>query len=401
MRRNRWAVLVVAMVLWATAIPPAHACRSATHARRLVLGQSAEGIVVLELDWQRRDQGFERPLRWRGPVRLGLLVGQEPKLQSVRDLAGADEDDMKLELAIARQLRVALLVARSYPRFQMAGMPRYEPCDFEATCGRLRLAVAQPEHPALRIETSSTPVEVPLAIPAGYVDDFGSTPTPSELAVRLRLVSVLSYDVGGREVLVIDLGVGDVDHSTQDAYWPPCGCDRALRCPPVATTMHHGSHFEVVVPLPTPRPPLEKTPVSNLPRLKPAELSRAEGASKQLPLTNGVYATDPACHASRGWSRQFLRFYPDGTVRQTEGNSTPRQAHRLTEKEKDAAHFVTPGGTYTVVGRRLSAAIKENEDNEEPRKWRLDGILDDGGNRAILMKSEGGVPQVFHFTAVR
>ena len=99
-------------------------------------------------------------------------------------------------------------------------------------------------------------MRVPLELSQAAIDDAVVTTPKVELASDLVLVSVLSYDIGGREVLVVDLGTGEPDHSPGEVLiWPPCGCHQFSRCPALATTMHHGSQFEVVIPLSTPPPP--------------------------------------------------------------------------------------------------------------------------------------------------
>ena len=78
-------------------------------------------------------------------------------------------------------------------------------------------------------------MRVPLELSQANIDDTGLRPTRAELASWLRLVSVLSYDIGGREVLVVDLGTGESYFSPgEPAIWPPCGCRDFTRCLPVA-----------------------------------------------------------------------------------------------------------------------------------------------------------------------
>ncbi len=396
---------VLAALVSVAAPGEAQGCFMAYHARRIVLGGSNGGVVILELDWERVDGGDEKPLRWRGPVRVGLLAAPGGTLRDVRQLGAVNiryRRHTELEDAVKRQMRAGLAAARSYPGFQPAGMPRHQACDFESSCGRVSLGFDPAKVATLSITGEGAPLKVPLTVPRKLFDDVDAVSTQENVAAGLGLVSLLSYDVAGREVLVVDLGNGDRSHSEgEQALWPPCGCEEVSRCPPLATTMHHGAHFEVVVPLATPRPPLVVAGASD-PKVAPLDaraLSQAEGDPKATLRSDGIYAAEPSCRAGRGWSRRFLRFFPDGTVRQVDGNETPEQAYRDSAKD---SHWMVPGGTVVTVGRRVSAVILEDKHIEPRRKWTLDGILAGDALRAMSGSATAGtVPALFHFTQVK
>ena len=383
----------------------AWACFNASHARRIVLGSSRGAVVVLELDWMRVDRGPEGTLRWKGPVRVGLLDAPGEKLRDVRKLPAADfklgrhSDDTD---AIKREIRAGLAVARSYPGFRAATLPQHQSCDFERSCDGIRIGVDDGGI-ALFVTQPGAELKVPVALPkGGDFDDGGDAPTTKdELMSWLELVSLLRYDVDGREVLVVDLGGGDHERGQSEAgLWPPCGCEDVSRCPPVAATMHHGSQFEVVIPLATPARARNAMPPSapSASPLDAGELSRAEGQPKAILRTNGIYAAEPICGAKNGWTRRFFRFFADGTVPQVDGNVTPKDAFRTTAKD---GPWVFPEGPYKVTGRRVSATFLENESYTQRRKWELDGILEDNGVRAMSASATTRTtPAFFRFIPV-
>jgi hypothetical protein len=403
------SVLVVAAVagVMASATPGvASACGAAFHARRIVLGSSTAGIVVLELSWERVDRRPPERPRWRGPVRAGVLALPHGELHDVRELAPADvKDDARSSLpeAITAQIRAGLAAAKAYPGFRPAGMPRHQPCDLQTSCGRVRIDV-DAASAAFLVVDGPEPLRVAIPLPDKHINDLGLIATKEQRAASLRLVSLLSYEVAGREVLVVDLGTGDWASSLgEPALWPPCGCKEISRCPPVATTMHHGQQFEVVVglssPRPTPATELAATPASA--PLEHRQLARAGREPRRAVRTDGIYATDAVCLDDHGWSRRFVRFLSGGVVRQVDGNVTPLQAFRLTASD---GHWVVPTGKYRQVGRRVSATIVQDADVTSPpsSRWTLDGIVGERGLRAISAGATGELPAAdFTFTQVK
>ena len=61
--------------------------------RRVVLGSSTNGIVVLELDWEWTQRPDGRRLRLIGPVLVGLLGDDGQTLRDTRSLGTADFPD--------------------------------------------------------------------------------------------------------------------------------------------------------------------------------------------------------------------------------------------------------------------------------------------------------------------
>src|SRR5262249_37929357 len=131
-----------------------------------------------------------------------------------------------------------------------------------------------------------------------------------------------------------------------------------------------------------PPPPAPSAPAASKARgVGAAELSRSEGQAKIRLRTDGIYASEPACDPHGAWSRRFLRFFPNGTVRQLDGNETPKQAFRTSD---DGSPGVIPTGTYKSVGRRVSAVINGNPQVVPPDPpWNLDGIVEEDGIEAM------------------
>ena len=155
-------------------------------------------------------------MRLKGPVRVGLLGDDGQALRDTRSLGTADVPDERRQgpaAAIRKYFRSGLTAARSYPGFRPAGMPRHLACDLQRSCDRVRLEAAG--HAAFLIVTRDrgAPVRVPLELSQAAIDDAVVTTPKVELASDLVLVSVLSYDIGGREVLVVDLGTGEPYYS--------------------------------------------------------------------------------------------------------------------------------------------------------------------------------------------
>jgi len=364
--------LVVTLLAAAGLVPvagagrPAHACLEAYHARRILLGASEAGLVILELDWDRTAP--RESVRWRGPARVGLL-GPGQQLRDLRELGVSDVeiDPQQPDRMFEQQIRAGLAAARSYPGFLPADFPRHRSCDFQTRCGSVELRDDGSGRAALVVAAGGAPVTVPLTLSAHFLkrsQAVARSGKPEDLAADLRLVSLLSYSIAGREVLVVDLGIGDEAYSPgQPAVWPPCGCKEWPRCPPLATTFHHGTQFEVVVPLAT--PPLPATAAAPAP------------TARQRIRFDGVYATEPVCDDTAGWSLRFLRFFADGTVREVVGNQTPRGAFDLAGND----HFVVPAGKYQATGRRIALALQEDEAIDEAKAWKLAGRLESGGLR--------------------
>jgi hypothetical protein len=407
-RARGWlAGLALAALVAAVAPGEARACFNAYHARRIVLGSSGGAVVVLELDWKRDDRGPGETLRWRGPVRVGLLAAPGAKLRGVRELPVADFklgrhlDDAAV---IKREIRAGLAAARSYPGFRAVGLPEHRSCEFQRSCERVRIAVESGEI-ALIVTQKGAPLEVPVTLPKdGYFDDVDdSPPTKEELLSWLRLVSILSYDIDGREVLVVDLGGGDEESGeSEDGLWPPCGCNDVARCPPVAATMHHGTQFEVVVPLttaPGPRAAMPPAAPAATTRIDAGELLRAQDQPKAAVRTDGLFAAEPTCTVAKGWTRRFFRFFPDGTVRQLDANVTPQEAFRLTNQ---GSPWVFPSGKYKLIGERVSATIGEDEHYVDRRTWTLEGLVEGDVLRAL--SGAAGVratPATFRFIPLK
>lgn len=380
----------------------------ATHARRLLLGSTADALVVLEFEGRRDDGGFEGWSGWQGPARVGLLVFPEGRLRDVRPLRPVKVSGFGLGRALKRLFGQGLAAARSYPGFQPAGMPRHYPCDFASACQGVQFDIDEADRTYLKVSRSGKELRLPLPLPENVYDDQNEPPAqrPGPLTT-LHFISVLSYDIRGREVLVADFGIGDVDNSSGEAaIWPPCDCHEVSRCLPYAETMHHGTQMELVVPLTSAQPRAEPMPAAEAParRLGANELAQAEREPKLAPRTDGIYATTPVCGPGQGWSRRFLRFLPDGTVRQHDGNETPMEAFRLSAGE---AHFVLPAGKHELAGRRLSAVIFDIPDQAEepvdPRaiRWTLDGIVEESGIRAMsASKRVKAAPAFFHFVPI-
>ena len=391
-----------------TAMPAlARACLNAHHMRRVVLGSSTNGVVVLELDWKRTSDGDFKDVRLKGPARVGLLASEGTALQDARSLGTADVPDERRQdpaAAFKKYLRTGLTAARSYPGFRPAGMPRHLACDFERNCGRVRLETAGDAAFLIVARERGAPVRVPVELSQSAIDDAVLKTTKAELASDLVLVSVLSYDLGGREVLVVDLGTGEPYYSPgEQAIWPPCGCREFTRCPALATTMHHGSQFEVVIPMSTPPPPPPPKAAPSPRALAPTarELASARAATTHGPRTDGVYGSEPTCDPRYGWTRRFFRFLPDGTVQQTDGNDTPREAFRLTGED---VTWILPRGTYEIAGRRVSGTIVADPDQADETstpRWRLDGIVEGDALRAVsASRGSGNAPMLFRFTPV-
>jgi hypothetical protein len=398
------ACLIVGLVSL-TGLRDAHACFNAYHKRQIVLGSSRGRVVVLDLDLKRVDLGERSTPRWRGPARIGLVGEEGRALRETRKLAAVDVKWDALEKEIGRRIGVALSAARSYPDFQPAGMPRHQPCDFEASCEGVRLRFDRARGPLLSIARGGSTLEVPFVLPDNYGLSDDAFPSDKEPLVSwFHLVSLLSYEIGGREVLVIDVGAGDEERGDDEAaFWPPCGCESVERCPPLAATMHHGSQLEVVVPLAAPPPPIAASPPSSpaATTLRTDQLSRAEQLPKGAPRTDGIYAADPVCRPGRGWSRRFLRFLPSGVVRQVDANTTPRDAFRVSA---DDAPWVVPAGKYAAVGRRISASIIADEKYEQDSpRWSLDGVLEDDGilRATSASRDTAPAPARFVFTPLK
>jgi hypothetical protein len=167
--------------------------------------------------------------------------------------------------------------------------------------------------------------------------------------------------------------------------------------------MHHGSQFEVVIPLSTPRPPPPRITAS--PRaIAPtaAELAAAQGANRQGPRTDGVYGSDPTCDRKRGWTRRFIRFTPDGRLQHVEGNVTPTEASRWSGVD---VTWILPQGTYQVSGRRISGTVfdePEQDRDASTRSWRLDGIVEGDTLRAnIAWPGSPAIPTLLRFTPLK
>jgi hypothetical protein len=197
--RSRLAA-IAAFALTATIARAALGCLEARHARSFVLGSSARGLVALELDLRR--QG-EDP-RWVGPARIGVLSTPGAPLQDVRALASVDVTDNALEEAVRQRVGAGTEAARGFAGFRPAGLPRYTSCDFRRSCDRLSLGMEQGR--AVLTIAGATSVRVPLSISPVLIADAYVPTSPEKFAAALGLVSVLSYDLGGREVLVVDVG---------------------------------------------------------------------------------------------------------------------------------------------------------------------------------------------------
>lgn len=378
----RFASFVAAALLGLAWSGTASACLKAAHTYRFVLGSARGGIVVLQLDWRREEGGprsrgtTDGPPMWRGPARVGLWVEGQRELREVRELGILALPVGRTDDAPFREpLQAGLRVAKAYPDFKAVGLPRYHACDFGLSCARARLQ-ADPSGLALSISRGKATTKVALAIPSNAVDDIPDASRGGVDPSAIRMMSIVSYDVAGREVLVVDLGDGDVEHSSAaDAFWPPCGCREVAACPPVAPTMLHGSQFAVVVPLST---PFSSSPkgfgLPPIPAASPATVSVAalRIAEHQHPWAlrqDGIYVGAPTCSPQTGWSRHVLRAVPDGTVVQSHGNVTVAEARRLL----DNGHIVLPQGRVSRVGNHLTAKL--NFDSSDEPGWPLDLVL--------------------------
>lgn len=382
----------------------AQACFMASHTRRILLGSANGGLVVLEFVGKREDGGFGGWSGWKGPARVGLLVFPEGRLRESRPLRPVKSRGFALGGTLRRLFRAGMVAARSYPGFRPAGMPRHYPCDFASACEGVQFHIDEARRTYLQVSRAGAEMRAPVPLPEDVYDDVNEPPVKPGQLTTVLFISILSYDIRGHEVLVADFGIGDVDNSSgEEAIWPPCDCDEVSRCLPIAETMHHGTQMELVVPLDTAQPPPDSSPAPE-PAARPLcaeDLSQAERGPDLLPRTDGIYVTNSVCRRGKGWSRRFLRFLPDGIVRQDEGNETLREAFRLTA---DDAHVVIPAGKPKVTGRRLSVVIFDNPDdtlepvNPSAIKWTLDGIVEERGIRAMSgSKTARAVPAFFRF----
>jgi hypothetical protein len=236
---------------------PAQACSNARQQLRYVLGQAGDDLAILSLDLHREDVdgALGDDVRWRGEARLELLgpaggARVHRRLGSVDVAARAADYPAGLTPVFAR----AQKMAAQLPGFQPAMRPRYTSCGNLPRCGRVSV-VARGGKLHLRDgrtrmvqELSRATVERLLEMGPGIELGDASAQDIDEALGGLRIVHLLRYRIGKRELLVVNLGAGGHRHAWPDLpAWPPVGCTSLAACPPATTTLHHGWHTDVIV----------------------------------------------------------------------------------------------------------------------------------------------------------
>jgi hypothetical protein len=276
-------------------------------------------------------------------------------------------------------------------------MPRQFACDFERKCGVIELETNKAGHLVIQVNGARLPIDMstnalaPPALNRPLPDEDPVPYSPCDCSVPIGGEGADNYGIsrglfyprpdgerGG--ALVLDLAFGDTRLGVTDATWPPCGCRKVKDCMPIADTTHHGTHFEVVLPIDSaiPPPPPEPEPPSPGP-LTTLDLDAAARQAKVVaPRTDGIYATVPVCSTGRRWERRFVAFFGDGHAHTLESNESPLSALRTIEH----GLMITPHGRYHVTGSRITSKLfddmAEEREGAKPRAS-FDAVVMDGG----------------------
>jgi hypothetical protein len=422
MRKAIQAAIVLAGVM---APVVSHACFMASHHWRIVLGESRDGVVLLDLPLYRNDRevacklgkkdrrcfddAFDEPsgkgkakgmgtkleVFWAGDASLRLFTanGQVPKLLSrLGSLTRPGfYPDVKPLLARARK------AASSLPGFVPVALPDQDFCDYSRSWGRYELLSDDQGQVSLRLSQGDAKHVLPVSLPEAFRSALADDGSAKEGAEALWIMSVFSYALASGELLVLDIGTGDeIRDPAVEAIYPRCGCVDIQDCLPLPSTVHHGMQAQVIVrsPLPAPaRPNREQAPEH---KLTAEDLPAAEGRAPFVPRSDGIYLSVPTCTSKGRWSRPALRFAPNGNASMAEGNLSPMDAAILTSKHYIGMQTGTP---CTVKGAHvhceLGPGMADREQGDEvPPLTLLDGRWDGEWLDVLVTPPAGGKPRV-------